>query len=138
LFLLFVFFCQVWLQLQSILFRLLKVSQAHLKLVASGWLVGSSMWPAVACVRLQLAGGSGQRWWCGGGSCLFPQCTVAWRRLPQARGSGCQNFDSPWCFTSAEYGSSVLGRSLIHRAQKYYCITDKIYRIYFKNYYYKH
>jgi hypothetical protein len=43
----FFFFCQVWLQQESILFGLLKVFQAHLKLAASG-----------------LAGG---QWRCGGG-----------------------------------------------------------------------
>jgi hypothetical protein len=50
-FLLFVFFCQVWLLQESILFGLLKVSQAHLE-------------PAVG--RQQQAAASGQQ--CGGGS----------------------------------------------------------------------
>jgi hypothetical protein len=31
----------------------------------------------------------------------FSQCNVAWGGFPQARGSGCQKFDSGWCFISA-------------------------------------
>jgi hypothetical protein len=47
---------------------------------------------------------------------LFSQCNVAWRSLPQARGSGCQSFDSPWCFISTNYGSGFSARFLIHGA----------------------
>jgi hypothetical protein len=43
----FVFFFQVWLQQESILFGLLKVSQARLELVASR-LVGGQWWLAAA------------------------------------------------------------------------------------------
>jgi hypothetical protein len=28
---------------------------------------------------------------------------MAWGSLPQARGSGCQRFDSGWCFISASW-----------------------------------
>jgi hypothetical protein len=41
---------------------------------------------------------------------LFSQCNLAWRSFPQARGSGCWNFDSPCCFISAKCGSSVSAR----------------------------
>jgi hypothetical protein len=78
--------------LGSHLFGLPKVSQAHLEPVAGG----SSGVGVVAP--------------------LFSQCFVAWRSLPQARGSECQSFNSPWCFTSAKCGSSVSVSSLIHRA----------------------
>jgi hypothetical protein len=47
---------------------------------------------------------------------LFSQCNVAWRNFLWARGSGCQSFDSPWCFISAKCGSSISARFLIHRA----------------------
>jgi hypothetical protein len=30
----------------------------------------------------------------------FSQCNVAWGRIPQARSSVCQRFDSGWCFIS--------------------------------------
>jgi hypothetical protein len=33
---------------------------------------------------------------------LFSQCNVVWRSFLQARGWGCQSFDSPWCFISAK------------------------------------
>jgi hypothetical protein len=49
-------------------------------------------------------------------ACLFSQFIVAWSNLPWARGSGCQSFNSLWCFTSAKHGSSISARSLIHRA----------------------
>jgi hypothetical protein len=49
------------------------------------------------------------------GVLLFSQCKVAWRSFPQARGSGCWSFDSPWCFIS-KCGSSVSARFFIHRA----------------------
>jgi hypothetical protein len=71
------------------LFGLPKVSQAPLELAASGMGMVAN---------------------------LFSQCIVAWRRVPQAKGSGCQSFNSPWCFTSTKCGSSVSARSLIHRA----------------------
>jgi hypothetical protein len=41
---------------------------------------------------------------------LFSQCNVVWRSFPQARGSGCQSFDSPCCFISAKCGSSISER----------------------------
>jgi hypothetical protein len=60
------------------LFALLKVSQACLQLAAGGMVGG----------QWKLAG-----WWEGSGgmgvvACLFFQCIMVWRRLPQARGSG--------------------------------------------------
>jgi hypothetical protein len=30
----------------------------------------------------------------------FSQCNVLWGSFPWARGSGCQKFDSGWCFLS--------------------------------------
>jgi hypothetical protein len=48
--------------------------------------------------------------------CLFFQCIVVWRKLPRARGSGCQSFRSPFSFTSAKSVSSISARSLIHGA----------------------
>jgi hypothetical protein len=48
--------------------------------------------------------------------CLFSQCIVAWRSLSQARGSGCQSFNSPLCFNSDKCGSSISARSLYHGA----------------------
>jgi hypothetical protein len=47
---------------------------------------------------------------------LFFQCIVAWRSLPQVRGSECQSFSSSLCFTSAKCVSRVSARSLIHVA----------------------
>jgi hypothetical protein len=87
--LVFFFFFQVWLQQESILFGLLKVSHARLELAASSM---------------------------GVAACLFFQCIMAWRSLPWARGSGCQSFSSPLCFTSAKHVSSISARSLIHGA----------------------
>jgi hypothetical protein len=37
---------------------------------------------------------------------LFSQCNVVWRSFPQARGLGCQSFNSPCCFISAKCGFS--------------------------------
>jgi hypothetical protein len=48
------------------------------------------------------------------GALLFSQCNVAWRSFPQARGSGCRSFDSPWCFISTKCGSRVSARFLNH------------------------
>jgi hypothetical protein len=31
----------------------------------------------------------------------FSQCKVLWESFPQSSGSGCQRFDSGWCFISA-------------------------------------
>jgi hypothetical protein len=54
-------------------------------------------------------------------------CIVAWRRLPRARGSGCQSFNSPWCFTLTKHGSSFSARSLIHTAHAVYvCVPFAI------------
>jgi hypothetical protein len=61
-------------------------------------------------------------------ACLFFQCIVAWRRLPQARGPGYQSFSSPLCFTSAKHVSSISARSLIHRAHTVYiCVPFTIF-----------
>jgi hypothetical protein len=79
------------------LFGLLKVSQAYLELVAGGW-------RPVAC---------------RGGDIGQPTCCLyimAWRSLPQAKGSGCQSFNSPWHFTSTKCDFSVSARSLIQGA----------------------
>jgi hypothetical protein len=76
----------------------------------------------------------------GGGrvmACLFSQCIMALRSLLQARGSGCQNFNSPLYFTSAKCGSSISARSLIHRVHTVcICVSVVIldlFVIYFKN-----
>jgi hypothetical protein len=61
----FFFFCQVWLQQESILFDLLKVSQARLELAASG-LVGRQVVAGV------LAGSGLAGRWAGG------QVAVVW------------------------------------------------------------
>jgi hypothetical protein len=68
-----------------------------------------------------LVGGNPASQWLGGGGVgvvahLFFQCIVVWRSLLQARGSGCQSFSSPLCFTSAKGVSSISARSLIHGA----------------------
>jgi hypothetical protein len=47
---------------------------------------------------------------------LFSQCNVAWRSFPQDRGSGCQSFDSYWCFISTKCDSSISARFWSHRA----------------------
>jgi phosphatidylserine synthase len=83
----------VWLQQESILFGLLKLSQTCLELVDGG-LVGGSM---------------------GVAAHLFFQCILLWRKLPPAKGSGCQSFSSLLCFTSAKCVSIISVRSLIHR-----------------------
>jgi hypothetical protein len=51
------------------------------------------------------------------GALLFSQCNVMWKSFPWGRGSGCQSFDSCWCFISTKCGSRVSARFLIHRAQ---------------------
>jgi hypothetical protein len=50
------------------------------------------------------------------GVLLFSQCDMAWRIFPWARGSGCWSFDSPWCFISTKYSSSVSARFWSHGA----------------------
>jgi hypothetical protein len=52
----------------------------------------------------------------GVGALLFSQCNVAWRSFVRARGSGCQSFDSSWCFISTKCGSNGSARFLICRA----------------------
>jgi hypothetical protein len=47
--------------------------------------------PDVSQASLERASG-------GMGALLFSQCNVAWRSFVQAGGSGCQSFDSSWCF----------------------------------------
>jgi hypothetical protein len=47
---------------------------------------------------------------------LFSHCNVVWRSFLWVRSSGCQSFDSPWCFISTKCGSSVSARFLIHGA----------------------
>jgi hypothetical protein len=47
---------------------------------------------------------------------LFSQCNVALRNFHWARGSGCQSFDSPWCFISAKCGSSISAMFWSHGA----------------------
>jgi hypothetical protein len=47
------------------------------------------------------------------GALLFSQCNVLWRSFVQDGGSGCQSFDSSWCFFSAKCGSSVSVKCLI-------------------------
>jgi hypothetical protein len=37
---------------------------------------------------------SGEKW------LQFSQCNTSWGGFPQARGAGCQRFDSGWCFIS--------------------------------------
>jgi hypothetical protein len=49
----------------------------------------------------------------GTGALLFSQCTVVWGSFVWAMGSGCQSFDSFWCFISAKCGSSVSAGFLI-------------------------
>jgi hypothetical protein len=79
-----------------------------------GWVVGSVL------VGLQV-GSAWQPvgWRAGKGSIglvahLFFQCTVGWRSLPWARGSGCQSFSFFWFFTSAKHISSISTKFLIH------------------------
>jgi hypothetical protein len=50
------------------------------------------------------------------GTLLFSQCNVACRSFPWTRGSGCQSFDSSWCFISTKCGSSVSAIFLIYGA----------------------
>jgi hypothetical protein len=66
----------------------------------------------VGCVfqaGLELASGSV-------GALLLSQCNMAWRSIVWAGGSGCQSFDSSWCFFSAKCGSSVSAKFLIYGA----------------------
>jgi hypothetical protein len=65
----------------------------------SQWPMAGGQWPAAV--------------WGWQPTCSL-KCIMAWRRFPQARGSECQSFNSPWCFTSAKCGSSISARSLIH------------------------
>jgi hypothetical protein len=85
----FFFFCQVWLQQESILFGLLKVSQACMELADNG-LVGRWRWPVgqqVAGSGTQQSGGqqvgssgsqqqAGRQWQCGSGH--SPVLSVYW------------------------------------------------------------
>jgi hypothetical protein len=90
---------------------------------------GALLWQAVRASRSvgewQPTGPMGQRpgrladgWWpscvgVGVAARLFFQCIMRWRSLPWSRGSVCQSFSSPWCFTSAKCVSSISARSLI-------------------------
>jgi hypothetical protein len=65
-------------------------------------------------------GGSGWQWAVRVVTHFFFQCIVAWRILPQDRGSGCQSFSSPCCFTSAKHVSRVSTRSLIPLSHSYF------------------
>jgi hypothetical protein len=62
--------------------------------------------PNVSQAGLELASGNL-------GALLFSQCNVAWRSFLQPRGSGCQSFDSSWCFVSMKCDSSISARFLI-------------------------
>jgi hypothetical protein len=50
---------------------------------------------------------------------LFSQCNMVWRSFVQAEGSGCQSFDSFWCFFSAKCGSSISAKFLISGAHTF-------------------
>jgi hypothetical protein len=50
---------------------------------------------------------------------------MAWGNFLWARGSGCQSFDSPWCFISTKCGSSISARFLIHGAQAVFAALSK-------------
>jgi hypothetical protein len=52
----------------------------------------------------------------GVGALLISQCNVTWRSFVWARGSGCQSFDSSWCFFSDKCGFSISAIFLIYRA----------------------
>jgi hypothetical protein len=54
---------------------------------------------------------------------LFSQSNVVWRSIPWAKSSGCQGFDSPWCFTSAKCGFSISARFWSHRAHAFWFCT---------------
>jgi hypothetical protein len=54
---------------------------------------------------------------------LFSQCNVAWTRFPWVRSSGCQRFDSPWCFISVKCGSSISARFWSHGAHAVWFCT---------------
>jgi hypothetical protein len=63
------FFCQVWLQQKSILFGLLKVSQAHLELAAGGVVdVPTGQAGRLAGCGLVGQQASGGQWWPWSGS----------------------------------------------------------------------
>jgi hypothetical protein len=64
--------------------------------------------PNVSQAGLELASGDV-------GALLFSQCSMAWRSFVWAGGSGCQSFDSSWCFFSAKCGSSISAKFLIYR-----------------------
>jgi hypothetical protein len=56
---------------------------------------------------------------------MFSQCIMMWRRLPWARGSGCQSFNSDfnsWCFTSAKCSSSISARFTDSLSSHYLCL----------------
>jgi hypothetical protein len=40
------------------------------------------------------------------GALLYSQCNMVWKSFLRTRGSGCRNFDSPWCFISTKCGLS--------------------------------
>jgi hypothetical protein len=61
------------------------------------------------------------------GALLLSQYNVVWIRFLQATCSGYQSFDSPWCFISAECGTGVSARFLIHGAHAVcFCILVAI------------
>jgi hypothetical protein len=86
---LFGFFGQMWLQQESFLFGLLKISQALLELVGGGlvgrWFGGPAGQWGGGLVGLQ-GGDLAGRWAVARGMgvapCLFFQCIIAWRNLP--------------------------------------------------------
>jgi hypothetical protein len=73
-----------------------------------GWRLGGSAWQRTCGP----ADGGGV----GVATHLLSQCVVAWRSLPQARGSGFPTFSSPLCFISAKCVFCISARSLIHGA----------------------
>jgi hypothetical protein len=86
------------MMLSAHLFGLLNVSQAGLELVV------------VVAVVAAIAH-------------LFSQCNLVWRRFLRARGSGCQGFDSPWCFISTMCSSSVSTKFWSHGAHTFWFCT---------------
>jgi hypothetical protein len=57
------------------------------------------------------------------GAHLFSQCNMAWSSFLQAKVSGCQSFDSPWCLISAKSGSSISAKFWDHGAHTVWFCT---------------
>jgi hypothetical protein len=88
--------------------------------LSQGWLRDTSWHLVFTCLVCQRSPKHVWSWQtmaaaAGLAACLFSQCHGV-EKPSIARVSGCQWFNSPWCFTSTKHGSNISAMSLIHGA----------------------